>query len=48
MNRTQTFVSALVLVVAGVVLFLTGHESAGSLALGAAIGTLTPSDPRSV
>lgn len=45
MNRTQTFVLALVLIAAGVILTLTGHETPAGLALGAAIGTLTPTDP---
>ena len=45
MNRTQTFVLAILLDVVAVALYLTGHSDAGALALGASIGALTPTDP---
>lgn len=48
LSQVQTFVIVLVLIVAALVLFLTGHSEPAALALGAAIGALTPTDPTGV
>lgn len=45
LNRAQTFALALVLTVAAVVLIVTGHSDMGALALGGALGAITPTDP---
>jgi hypothetical protein len=42
MNQLQTFILTLALLLAGVVLLAVDQTEAGMLALGAAIGALTP------
>lgn len=45
LNQVQTLVVVVVLVAAAVALYLTGHDAPASLALGAAVGALTPTEP---